>query len=235
MCVLTHASIHTCLHTHTFTRVRKNFWPSNPFHLSGISLASQWPSMLSLSQLSLICPPQPVSPFTVSGTMEKTCLRMLKVSPGSAKAFRVIWQDSKKVSLGRNSNIKHNLVLDTGKKKSSGFFSLTFSLFSLPSFPQGKAFSHRGWRRKQQQQVGIFKNTSPFISVSAPILLHLCGRLYQSPPGVLFIVLVRWDAFQMGYLLIFFVFILNVCVCTCMCTCVCLCRWVGGWGGQKGT
>lgn len=58
-----------------------------------------------------------------------------KVSPGSFNPFRVIWHDFMEVSLGENSNVKHNLVLETWKKKPSDFFSSTFPLHTLPSFP----------------------------------------------------------------------------------------------------
>lgn len=62
-----------------------------------------------------------------------------EVSLGSSNPFRVIWHDFMEVSLGENSNVKHNLVLETWKKKPSDFFSSTFpplhsvqpSLFSL--------------------------------------------------------------------------------------------------------
>lgn len=38
-------------------------------------------------------------------------------------------------SLGENSNVKHNLALETRKKKPSDFFSSTFPLLALAGLP----------------------------------------------------------------------------------------------------
>lgn len=56
-----------------------------------------------------------------------------KFSLGSSNTFRAIWHDFMEVSLRGISNVKHNLVLETWKKKPSDFFSSTFPLYSLSS------------------------------------------------------------------------------------------------------
>ena len=58
-----------------------------------------------------------------------------KVSPGSSNPFKVIWHDFMEVSLGENSNVKHNLVLESWKKKISDFFSSAFPLHILSGLP----------------------------------------------------------------------------------------------------
>ena len=94
----------------------------------------------SLSQPSLTCPsPPPLLLHILPECLEqwrKPVWLQSKVSPGSSNPFRVIWHDFMEVSLGENSNVKHNLILETWKKKPSDFFSSTFPHTTLSGFPR---------------------------------------------------------------------------------------------------